>query len=920
MRTGQNGRGSWATSLVATILFLLLLIPFALADNPPTIHSITAPPVELGQQQTIQATITDDGSILNVRIILNATNATMTEGLPSIYSYTYTPEALGNVSFTITAIDNASQTTSQAGSFIVQDTTPPEVIATTPSGTLGNQTVSITATTNENAVCRTDTIDTDYASMGILMEGTMLSHQKLIALSQGTYTYYVRCTDLSGNAMPSSEEIHFILDLQAPLITINIPVLLIGPRITISITTDEQAQCRYDTAPLAFESMLDMTGSTEHSVQVDLVQGTYQYYFSCQDTVGNEGHAQANFSVNVRPTAAVRLEKGSPLRAGTYQVSIDTSEVLQGTPSLQYGFDGESGRTSISLVGSGTSWSGYLIIHENTPNKVGTFYFRGNDEQGLEGTTITDGELFLIDTTKPPAPSRLVASNKQDGSILLRWHYDGERIKEYRIYRTEAGSADYVDYYQSVGDEDYVDAVDADHTYSYAVSAVDRAGNEGPLSGVTYITALGRQYIMEETVLDPKLASKVNRTIVSFDLALAEMDRKIKELEGNKDDALLSIITEKGLLVQSRQAREDVAQMRQALVDMLSQNLSEQDVNKILDQYEKNIQKDKAKIPQTLSVIDGAEFTQSTATADVLQAQQEYLIGKNVTDDLTKSNQQLQDMVKVTTKITQARITYAGGLSEEVTVFQKTMTLSSNASYVVVELIPKEVARRASDVTFKGAPQVLNPDPVVVWDGGSTVTYSVDSIVPLSEARQVKTILLLKQQSSSVIQSGTDKGDKLTGAAIKLVHVNTNVLIIIVGIIIIAGLAGYYFFSQEVVLRQPLPQQYYKTVQGLLHDAHAFANRASAFEARHALVVLHQLLQQYELPPLFRMQFDALREKVRLLDSIAQANTLAGLGRKTELRTHMAHIRTAYSQLSQSSPELDKYVLLCLRRFHDATR
>lgn len=103
----------------------------------------------------------------------------------------------------------------------VNDTTPPIVIDTSPSGIVRVNNPTLSVTTNEAATCRYDNIDRAYSSMVNSMNGTGLSHTaQLSGLSNGVYNYYVRCIDRFNNVMTSSATISFtvVLDTTPPVV------------------------------------------------------------------------------------------------------------------------------------------------------------------------------------------------------------------------------------------------------------------------------------------------------------------------------------------------------------------------------------------------------------------------------------------------------------------------------------------------------------------------------------------------------------------------------------------------------------------------------------------------------------------------------------------------------------------------------
>ena len=92
------------------------------------------------------------------------------------------------------------------------DSQPPIVTWTDPSGTINYNGIVLRATTNEYALCKYDENDFDYSSMSGNFVGSALTHEKDIGiLTNGNYTYFVRCQDPSGNVMIESAIINFTI-------------------------------------------------------------------------------------------------------------------------------------------------------------------------------------------------------------------------------------------------------------------------------------------------------------------------------------------------------------------------------------------------------------------------------------------------------------------------------------------------------------------------------------------------------------------------------------------------------------------------------------------------------------------------------------------------------------------------------------
>jgi hypothetical protein len=133
----------------------------------------------------------------------NNTQTQFTETLPDS-SYTWT----------IQVEDEAGNSANYSGTYSFNlDTGAPVVNATSPNGTLSTHSVTLSATTNENSVCRYSLNDTAYASMTGNFTGTGTAHTKSLSKSNGNYVYYVRCNDTYGNVMASSANITFTVSV-----------------------------------------------------------------------------------------------------------------------------------------------------------------------------------------------------------------------------------------------------------------------------------------------------------------------------------------------------------------------------------------------------------------------------------------------------------------------------------------------------------------------------------------------------------------------------------------------------------------------------------------------------------------------------------------------------------------------------------
>ena len=120
----------------------------------------------------------------------------------------------GNYTLRIYSNDTVGNSAYADSVFIANDSTPPIMSAASPSGDLGATTgVSLSVSTDENAVCRYSASDISYDSMSLSFDdygNYSTEHTAGFGVNSGNaYTLYVRCSDMSNNSDNESTPIAF---------------------------------------------------------------------------------------------------------------------------------------------------------------------------------------------------------------------------------------------------------------------------------------------------------------------------------------------------------------------------------------------------------------------------------------------------------------------------------------------------------------------------------------------------------------------------------------------------------------------------------------------------------------------------------------------------------------------------------------
>jgi hypothetical protein len=672
---------------------------------------------------------------------------------------------------------------------------------------------TIRVTTTRNAVCK-GSLDADkpYNEMDFIFYGTLLEHNYTFVtpVAEGQHIVYVRCKDEQDNIMPQSLEISFIVDTIPPAIEVISPISLVQSRhAELKLRVDEDSECRYHRSNRSFSNMNALekvNQSTFFAILTNLEENSYDYYVSCRDRVGNIGSTKITFTVRIPPSARIIIEKEPPLSKGTYEVRLLPSTELQSTPYLHYGFtDDPAFSRQISIVKDGSFYKGYIIIEESDRTRAGVFSFRGYDLGGNEGTEITDGAIFLVDTVKPPAPESLQAIATEEG-IFLKWHYEGEKLQNFRVYRSSLHGVNYIHHYSQTANQEFIDKnVNQNQLYYYRAAAVDLAGNIGPLSNEVSAYAKSGTEISQPAVNTnpPSQETRDWRTqaMKAADSLLIDLEWALNNL---KEQATReSAVDDLGLIRQVMSAKEDVDKLKAQLSGVDLTTITDTSLREALSKGDALIARTKKTVPQSLTLDKSTTVLQATTLSDVELAVSELFSGTEYTESQIKSYvrqmEKINQRVKVESEIKTITIQNIDESSEKMVLVSKKLSYESPEpikDVIFVEIIPKTVAGDISSIDIRTPGYtVVRENPIVSWShpelsfekkGFSYVLMSNDNS---ESAKTTKAVVLLNP--INVIKDG----NIMTGFSIFMSRVTSGgleLLGVVLGVIIILGLGMYY--------------------------------------------------------------------------------------------------------------------------------
>lgn len=812
------------TKNVGIILAMFLLVlPLSFGISIDSVSFTT--PIGVGFVQYIDASISSLNPINSVKIEIDGINRTMLL-VSGVYEYTYIPQISNNVSFRIYAIDNESIIMSN-GVFEVKDLTPPNVISSSPSGKVKDTTQILNLVTNEAASCRFEEFDTDYASMSYNFDGLSTSHSfTLNGLTSGIKNYYVRCIDNNGNMNSNSYVLTFTIDTTPPLIVTKDPINNINlETYTISITTDEDAECKYSESNINYNSLSGFFNglkTTHTALLTHLSQGQKVYYVGCKDLAGNIVYDTLNFSVNLGSSAEIVLSKSSPLSANTYNVRVITSKPLSSAPHLQYIFDDEQRLYDISLIGADNSWNGYLVISPEAKDRIGTFRYSGIDYDGLTGTKITSGAMFVVDTTKPIAPTSVDAIIKNN-KVEISWFYNGETPDSFKVYRSDKSGVEYVDEYDKKGNTPFIDSgVENGKTYYYRIAAVDKAGNVGDLSSEVIINYVKEVSDTDKDTIEPilhlsfNLEKDLNQTYSKIKTLKFDIEYSKNQLEKETDRFKNLLIKKIGLVDKENNAKVMADNLLLELDTIRGQNLDENTFNERISGINKVYDELRKDVILNVDIVDSLEFNYKAGQSDIESAVNGMVKDLKITDEeksnYTKKTTSYQDKSNVFETIIIARLKSVDSNERFISLVLKEITSTdSGFDIVLYEDLSNNFASSADDVIFLNTPKSVKENVAIFGFPkleNIDIAYYINSKKDLSDVKDSKTIILpepLKFFPKRGVTGGSieeetssdNKASKITGNFIfsKLKVANFKEFIFLgIGVFIITGLLVYYFF------------------------------------------------------------------------------------------------------------------------------
>ncbi|MDD5086477.1 MAG: fibronectin type III domain-containing protein, partial [Candidatus Nanoarchaeia archaeon] len=638
------------------------------------------------------------------------------------------------------------------------------------------------------------------------------------AINPGQYSVSADLIAENG-AIVETKQFSGDVESSAPKILSKYPSGIISSdTVTLEITTNENAICRYGTANADYENLpksFETTGEKVHKQNINsLSKGTQKYYVRCQDLQGYKMDESEiiTFTIDLPPYAEIILSDSSPLTEGVITVTLIPSEDIQETPKLEYSFDTSPGsKRLVSLTEKDGKWTGYMIITNEDDNKVGTFYFSGTNKNGIIGNIIKEGKIFVVDTKKPPTPINIEAKPTNDGRIELNWYYEGEEVDYFRIYRSTSSGVNYLDFYSETGNiTKFVDYSTQDKTtYYYKINAFDKAGNPSELSNEVYATSVKSSSKEKESVseskeeapkvLPPNLVYKVNDEIKRIETLLIDIEDISSSINEEEEKEIVEYLE---LNKKIDDAKTTLEKLKKDIESLKDKYMTEAQLDNEISKFDLEIKKIMQTTPRSIKVIQKDNTVQSLSEGSIDLAIDKLFENPGFEsikkDSYKKQNIKIQENIEILASLYNIEIDYIDNSMQEKSLILKSLSYKGSSSVkdvILYEIIPKSIAESSSDISFLTKNyEVIEDDPIVkfgfaeVGFTGQEIRYLVNKRVSMNDVKNSASVALVGPVQLEQDMQG------VTGFSILNMNLGfqrRDIFFIIIGVLVIGALVGY---------------------------------------------------------------------------------------------------------------------------------
>ncbi|MBR9677149.1 hypothetical protein GOV04_03340 [Candidatus Woesearchaeota archaeon] len=311
-----------------------------------------------------------------------------------------------------------------------------------------------------------------------------------------------------------------------------------------------------------------------------------------------------------------------------------------------------------------------------------------------------------------------------------------------------------------------------------------------------------------------------------------------------------------------------------------------------------------------LQIISDDKYVKYPSDKELETTLQNYLNQKSIDisskafKKLLSANEKLQSKLSTTKKHFKARITYLNGLTEEITIISKELSVGNNTpkKTKIVEFLPEKLTR--SNIVFVDEPIKILDDNLVEYEiDQKTITYYTITALSASDVEKSQTYLLTTEQPAK---------NSITGFAIFDGSQNKKVLVLIL-LVVIASIA-YLVYNHDILDKLAILKtllighdKRVSYVNVLINDALDYLKQD---DTQKAGLIYREIKLTYEQYPrvLKNELYDSIRGLCAQLD-IVYAKKLVVIAKAQANKNQITELEKTYSKLNlvyQKLPEKNK--------------
>ncbi len=709
-----------------------------------------------------------------------------------------------------TDTDKLNNTVESPSKSFIADYTPPTVVLNTLHDyTVFADTITLnfTATDNFAGQFTCDLFAKDSKFEDILVDSAKTQTISLVGLENGSYNWNVSCTDLAGNSAASEEKTFFIDTNQNFSMTLNKEEFGIGEEGYYIITAPYNAETTLlVTDPQGDTFFRHYTDNTYPVIdKIDFTSKPGSYSIEAV-LIHNNGVKTINkeFTVVNSFSAGVRINKNE-VGPGEEITLRGSSEGGIGEISYEWDFGDESTASGREVSHSYSETGTYnikLTLRDEAENEASEVKsVKVKNAHNLEVTVrnlqeeAQSGASVFIDGEKKETDSEGTMSiSVLEGFVDILVIHPGYKTLSEEIEVTQDTS---VTYYI----EDVFNNASAANSSGISGSGEQKIGPEQ--QGQQQEAGAEQQQNSVQSIDEGDSAEEKTE----FQQKIDELSERITDALysiGNKDKSHLDTMSDLDIENKLQEAKKNLLRARRDIVT----------VNFIRDEEDRS----QRKIDIETSV---EEIEQRTITDIVITNSEEYDTkpGKEESRELLKkyfeitqsksskgiidANADLQDLFFSVRSVKNAELAYLSGEKEQVTIIRTDYTLTGGKEetaqdLIIVESIPKKIAKDSAEIEFLSPHQVLEADPIIQYDPSkiSSYTYYIKKEINPDETKSITAVVinpLVKEKKS---------GFDITGFAIfsTISGIENPVLVIQISLIILL-LVIYVCYEFEILVK-----------------------------------------------------------------------------------------------------------------------